>query len=281
MTRELARLKSEFGWDPEMALEWDEAASLWCSRETSQSDSVFAPHNSQELSDFMNSSWWAAVRNQVICKAIRSCDTTPTLWDVGGGSGYVAEYLIGHGLDTLCVEPSAEAAATASQRGIFTFRAELRHLNLPNSSLESVGMFDVLEHIESRGQILREIRRVLKPGGQLVLTVPAFEALRSHIDASHFIRYNKRNIREELTKNGFEVVKIGYFFCLTLIPIFLLRAIPYRLRLRFSVSNSASPRATGGPVTRFLGWIENCLALQTPVGSSLLVIARRPQPRRD
>ncbi len=54
------------------------------------------------------------------------------------------------------------------------------------------------------------------------------------------------NPTQELELHGFEVVRCGYFFALTVIPLLLLRALPYRLGIRKSVATEATLGASGG-----------------------------------
>ena len=138
-------------------------------------------------------------------------------------------------------------------------------------------MLDVLEHLDDREKALTEVHRVLTPNGRLVLTVPAIASLWSQfdVDAGHYLRYNKRSIKKELESNGFEVIRMGYFFALTVLPLFVLRALPYRLGVRKAAGTEATLGASGGILGRVATWIERVIAMKTPIGSSLLVVARK------
>jgi hypothetical protein len=95
------------------------------------------------------------------------------------------------------------------------------------------------------------------------------------VDAGHYLRYNKRSIKKELESNGFEVVRMGYFFTLTVLPLFVLRALPYRLGIRKAVGTEATLGASGGLLGKAAAWLEQRIAFRTPLGSSLLVVARK------
>ena len=175
------------------------------------------------------------------------------------------------------IEPSAGGAEIAHHRGVPSLCATLEQLRLPDACLPAIGMFDVLEHLENREQALTEIRRVLIPGGHLLLTVPALSSLWSGFDvaAGHYVRYNKRSLGAELERHGFEIQQLGYFFALTVLPLFAMRAIPYRLGIRKPIAEEETLGASGGIIGRIAAVLERTLAMRTPIGSSLLVVARK------
>lgn len=102
----------------------------------------------------------------------------------------------------------------------------LEELPLPDKSADIVTMLAVLEHLEKPVEILREVKRILKPGGQLLITVPTppnklvgeFLAYRLHlIDAAeyqdHKRYYSKELLKKHLWEAGFDIsqAKLKYF----------------------------------------------------------------------
>ena len=75
-------------------------------------------------------------------------------------------------------------------------------------------MLDVLEHIEEPLPALKRAREVMSPGGVLLITVPAFQALwTSHDDLNHhFVRYTRRDLARLVEEAGFAVAESRYFF---------------------------------------------------------------------
>jgi SAM-dependent methyltransferase len=277
MHPEIDRLKREFGWTPDSVATWDDASSTWRAKGETRHDSTFTDHVSELVGELSMNSWWYSTRNHIILRTLRDSKLSQTLCDVGGGTGAVSQFLGVAGQAVIGVEPSERGAAFAARREVLSFQSSLEDLRLPPNSLHALSLFDVLEHLDDRAALLRELSRVLIPSGVLVITVPAFTALWSQadIDAGHFLRYNKRTLRKELELHGFEVVRSGYFFALTVIPLLLLRALPYRLGIRKAVATEATLGASGGFVGKLAAIVERAIAMKTPIGSSLLVIAKK------
>jgi ubiquinone/menaquinone biosynthesis C-methylase UbiE len=153
------------------------------------------------------------------------------LWEVGGGHGGVCFELKKLGVNTIAIEPLAVGAAILSKNGVKTYCATLEQLALPDNSITAIGIFDVLEHIADTQTFLAEIYRVLKPGGSLIITVPACQFLFSDYDSEigHLRRYSKKSLNYDLFLARFipNVVQYKYFYLL--IPVFLLRTVKSRI----------------------------------------------------
>jgi SAM-dependent methyltransferase len=252
---------------------------VWRSPAIEVDDSVYADEQWQELDALLEHGWWTLVRNRIVEDALINHQVTTPLWDIGGGTGVVSKHLNSCGLPTIGVEPSLAGAILTARRGVTSFCARLDELQLPDRSLQSVSMFDVLEHLPDRDAMLREVYRVTAPGGHVILTLPALSMLWSQFDVEtgHQLRYNRRSIRRELERHGFKVIRSGYFFVLTVLPLLLIRVLPYRLGFRRAFATETTLAAGGGIFGRLTGWIERRLAMRVPFGSSLLVVARKPE----
>lgn len=81
---------------------------------------------------------------------------------------------------------------------------DLQAIPLPDASFETVLCVEVLEHVPSLEQALREISRILRPGGKLILSVPHLFYL--HNEPYDFYRYTKYGLRVLLERAGFRIV---------------------------------------------------------------------------
>jgi SAM-dependent methyltransferase len=184
-----------------------------------------------------DSSFWFQHRNRCIlaCVSRFSLVNNGPFFDVGAGNGYVARALAQAGLDVVAIEPGAAGARNARRRG-------LQHVVCATTDVcgfdvgvaGAVGAFDVVEHMADDLAFLTEMNRLLVPGGLLFVTVPAYAALWSAEDvaAGHHRRYTSRTLGWALARAGFEVEYQSYFFRWLVLPILLLRAVPYRIGLR-------------------------------------------------
>lgn len=279
---ELERLESQFNWTPEPSQLRLEQKGLWIAPATATSESVYSDSEWQQMDELLDQSWWFNTRRYVVLRLLTNVSKETTIWDLGCGNGQMAKSLIERGYSVIGLEPSRTGARLSADRGVPTFCAEFPNLKLPDHSLRAVSMFDVLEHLPDRDALLREVFRTLQPGGLLILTLPALQWLWSQfdVDGGHFIRYSRKTIKTELHRAGFEVSRIGYFFALTVLPIFIFRSLPFRIGKSRTSEVSATVGGPGwifGPLlTRFERW----LAMRVPFGSSISVIAMKPESRK-
>jgi 2-polyprenyl-3-methyl-5-hydroxy-6-metoxy-1,4-benzoquinol methylase len=179
--------------------------------------------------EFEDASFWFHHRNRCILSMIRRFHRGGTIWDIGGGNGFVSYGLLASGLDVALVEPDAAGARHARERGIGTVVCStLEDAGFHPHCFDAAGLFDVLEHIENDAALLDDLRRYLKPGGHLFATVPAYRWLWSNNDrfSGHFRRYSAGGIARRLRACGFQVRYATYFFQPLVVPIFLFRTLP-------------------------------------------------------
>lgn len=209
---------------------------------------------------------WYQARNLFISKQLRtSLQSGEVLWDIGAGDGSFVQLCNSLGLGAVAVEPSKHSADLGAQRGLPILKCRLEDLQLPENSIGAVDLFDVIEHLPNPKTILKEVHRVLKAGGKVFFSVPAFPILWSDFDvfSGHFRHFSIDSLVREIAP-FFEVDSVRYFFSSLWIPIFLLRAIPYRLR---TVKTSKEITAASHRLSPASGTVlEKLLSLESRLG---------------
>lgn len=249
---------------------------LWASDELTV-DTAFDAERHRGIDRAEATSWWYRTRNDLLVDFLHQAGGVDAMWEIGAGSGLVARHLRRTGIDVVAVEPGAVGARLSAEAGVPTICATLESLRLPNDSLTAVGLFDVLEHVADRAALLGEIRRVLTPDGLLVVSVPAYQLLWSGADdvAGHQLRYRPKSLRAELNEAGFTTLRLGCRFASLVLPVALLRALPYRFGRRADATTVAAEIASG-PRGRLGDWatqVERRLGSKLPIGTSIFAAA--------
>jgi SAM-dependent methyltransferase len=154
--------------------------------------------------------WWYAERRSTLRRILRDRRTGGWAADIGAAAGGNTRVLESLGWRSLALEHSETGATLARARGLLVSRADAQRLPLQDDSMGVVTALDVLEHLEDDERAVRELRRVLRPDGVLVVAVPADPALWSaHDDAvGHLRRYTAEGLRALLTGAGFEIERL-------------------------------------------------------------------------
>lgn len=147
-----------------------------------------------------------------------------SLVDFGAGSGTFARRLLERGRAPLCVEPDHTLRARLAASGLSVVAAlgEVRA-----ESVDAAYSLNVLEHIPDDAAALAELRRVLRPGGRMLLYVPAFMLLFSSMDrrVGHIRRYRRRPLARLVEKAGFTIDVVRYVDSLGFLASLAFRAI--------------------------------------------------------
>ena len=226
--------------------------------------------------------WWYRGRRRVLTEALRSLGLPPNtrILDAGCGSGRNMVELAAFGTVTgLELAPASIEAARA--RGVGeVVGGSLAEMPFEDASFDLAGCFDVLEHLEDDLAALRELRRVVRPGGRMLVTVPAYPWLWSNHDVvnHHFRRYTRRTLLAATSETGWSPETVTSFNSL-LLPA----AVGHRLLERMRHSNgrpSGDLESTPSSLNRLL---ERPLHLEAsmirrgrriPAGLSLLAVFR-------
>lgn len=148
-----------------------------------------------------------------------------------------------------------------------------------------VGMFDVLEHIPDDAGTLRAMGNLLAPGGLLMVTVPAHQALWSYFDdaAHHCRRYSPGGLKRALASAGYEVEYLSQFMAILFPLLLFVRKIGFRRRREPGADLQRAreefrivPLANG--ILGGLLWLERAwlrVGGKLPFGTSIIAVARK------
>jgi SAM-dependent methyltransferase len=140
--------------------------------------------------------------------------------DVGCGRGVVLGALADRGLEVHGVEMSAAAARGADPRAQVRIAMNLADAGYPSSHFDQVLIWHVLEHVAQPRETLDEVRRILRPGGRLVVAVPNFASRQAewsgpawfHLDLPrHLYQFPLAALRRLIDETGFEPISDHHF----------------------------------------------------------------------
>jgi SAM-dependent methyltransferase len=227
--------------------------------------------------------WWFAGRRRIIaafveeiCRGLKT--GRASILDVGCGTGANLELLAQYG-DAEGVDISGDALEFCRARGLQKVRlGAAETLPYEDGSFDLVTALDVVEHLDDDVGGLREMRRVLKPGGRALLFVPAFMFLWGVQDdvSHHRRRYTLKNLRGAVREAGFEVERATYANISFFAPILAGRMVMRATGIRPASENNINVSALNGLLGRILGAESTLLRhMNFPFGVSALCVARR------
>jgi SAM-dependent methyltransferase len=149
------------------------------------------------------------------------------LLDVGCGTGGILRSL-GAGAKVVGVDSEELALRYCREQGEYrVVRGSALALPFADASFDTCVSLDVLEHVEAEQALLGELRRVLRPGGRAVISVPAFQALWSQHDETfeHRRRYRRPELLARVREAGFAVEWSSYTNFFVFPPALLWRVL--------------------------------------------------------
>jgi SAM-dependent methyltransferase len=240
----------------------------------------------QALVGYDEHHWWYAGRRRVLHSALGKLPLPQDadVLDAGCGSGRTMDELERYGSPVRGFDLNPLGVEYARSRGHAEVSvARLEEIPYPDASFDLVTCLDVLEHTPDDGLSMRELRRVVRPGGWLVLTVPAYQLLWSSHDVAnhHHRRYRRSQLRRVGEAAGWEPREWTYFNSVLFLPGAVVRVgervrKPEKRRGRTNVA--LTPRALD-PILEWPMRFEAALirlGVRLPVGMSLLMVFRRP-----
>jgi SAM-dependent methyltransferase len=227
--------------------------------------------------------WWYVGRRQIIgslveriCTMLRNPE--PRILDVGCGTGANLKMLASFG-QAEGVDISDQAVEFCRERGLRSVKlGAIEELPYDSGSFDLVTALDVVEHLDDDLAGLREIRRVLSPGGCVLLFVPAFMFLWGVQDdvSNHRRRYTLPGLLSVVKKAGFSIEWASYANISFFLPVLAVRSVMRWFGLRAATEYGINISVMNGPFSWLLGAERFVFKRSTlPFGVSAICIARR------
>jgi SAM-dependent methyltransferase len=226
--------------------------------------------------------WWFRGRRHLFATELRALNiaSDANVLDVGIGMGSNLRMLRDEGYSSVTGVDLNPAAVQHCFKGGFTsvLLGDATSLPFADGDFDVVLATDIVEHIEDDRKTLRELYRVLVPGGHVMVAVPAFPSLWGLQDvvAHHKRRYKMDNLIEKMRSSGFSIRRSFYFNYLLFLPIWLAR----RLIDAFGIKRASENEFNTTALNQLLFWIfaldvRTAPSLHPPFGVSIMVIGEK------
>lgn len=230
--------------------------------------------------------WWYTARRRVIFKILEhylppraGASNRATICDLGTGCGYNL-LALGGLYDVTGMDCSLEAIHFSAKRGIEVLKGRLPDdLPFTDESFDAVLLLDVLEHLEDDVASLSAAARLIRPGGLVLCTVPAYQWLWTRKDDyyHHRRRYTLRQVRGIVESAGL-TLRMGSYYNMFLFPL-AATVLLWRKAVQ-KPSAPSGPRALWHPVNRLLDSLLGIESLflphvRFPFGTGIVCVATR------
>lgn len=230
-----------------------------------------------EMADTEGEHWWFKGRRAIIDRELQSINLPrgSEVAEIGAGTGGNLEMLKRYGRVS-AVELDEGARAIAKERtGVDVLPCKLPNYIPLTGRFDLICLFDVLEHVEEDGESLAAIRTLLKPGGRVLLTVPAHQWLWSPHDETlhHKRRYSKSNLISTIEATGYRIDRITFFNSILFPAAVAARMLSKARRTDNTVGGRTPPAAVNSILTNAL-MVESRLLqiVNLPFGLSLMAL---------
>lgn len=224
--------------------------------------------------------FWMKWRFDILKKIIPKDFIWGRTLEIGCGNGIIGNQIEGH---YGCIVSGCDLNASALRNAIpgkgelYFYDINQKYVNF-KEEFSTVLLLDVLEHVKDSVNFLKSAAFHLKPGGRIIIDVPAFQLFYSQYDkiVGHLRRYSILSLNRELQLAGFSIERSTYWG-LSMVPLILIR----KLILRF-VSDKQAIKVGFQPNSKLVNYIlqllGKCECVFFPklfLGTSLLVIAQK------
>lgn len=230
--------------------------------------------------------WWFEGRRAIFGTLLQELGLSPRsiILDLGCGTGANLAFLSHFGR-VVGLDRGAAAARYSRQRTeLPVLQGDVVALPVRSNTVDLVTAFDLIEHIDDDRSCVAEMARVCRPGGYLLVTVPAFRWMwgRQDVINHHKRRYEAREFAALFSDQALEIRRLTYLNTL-LFPVvaavrLFRRLVPERNGELVSDFSMTKPGRVNDALARLFSWEAAILRRHNlPIGVSLLCLARKPE----
>lgn len=239
----------------------------------------------EKMFNLENTYWWYQGRKEIVLQFLLRHTQLGrerlNVLDVGCGTGLLLEELLAHA-NPVGVDFSNLAMDYCRQRGIEQLtRARVEAMPFGEKTFDLMLALDLLEHVEDDGGLIRELWRICRPGGHLLITVPAYPFLWSEHDEAlqHCRRYTRASLRKLIGATGFETVRFSSAITFMLPPIVAFRVVQRNVKRKGAPKTHLIrlPRAFNQMLIGVLKLESRLLRhVNFPAGVSIVALLKKP-----
>ena len=231
--------------------------------------------------------WWFVGRRQLFARELRHAGLSSgsRVLDVGTGTGANLRLLRSLQVENIAgLEANELAIQHCLSKGLGEVRrGDICAMPFADQTFDFVLATDVIEHVDADSIALAEVVRVLKDGGRVLLTVPAFSSLwgLQDIVAHHKRRYRLTPLLQKMRAAGLEPQRYYYFNYLLFAPIWIAR----RLIDLFGIKRASEAEFNSLVLNKIFSTVfafdvSTAPLLHPPFGVSILAVGRKPEVPR-
>jgi SAM-dependent methyltransferase len=184
------------------------------------------------MRDIEQTYWWFVGKQFLVRRILQRLPLNKRrqdrILDIGCGTGIMLKLLEKFGV-SYGAECSPDAIRFLRHRGLnLIVRSDVdQSVPFKDNTFSAITCLDVLEHLDNDLKLLKEMGRVCKPGGHVILTVPAFDFLWSSHDIAlrHKRRYTRKAMLERTSGLGYRVMKASYYNTILFLPVLAARKL--------------------------------------------------------
>ncbi|MBD2148742.1 class I SAM-dependent methyltransferase [Pseudanabaena sp. FACHB-1277] len=239
----------------------------------------------QEMYELESQHWWFRARREILTSLIWQYLPQGKILDVGCGTGFILEAFKtesaskyeawGIDIEAIAVQVCHDKGLTQVTQGV------LEKNSLPEHDFDLVMFLDMIEHLDHDLSALLMAKHYLKPQGQILITVPAYQFLWSAHDEIHHHkrRYTKKSLTELLNQAGYEIVFVSYLNTF-LFPLIVITRLVGNLNQRHHSSDAKLPSTLINNLLYQVFKLEKNLLSQIslPFGVSIVCLAKNRFP---